>query len=658
MKVLIVKIFCYCVNSFPTLRIFQDQEKTPIDTEIGSFEHNPHSETIHDNNDYFMEISDQLIHPNLQCKTGDAIAMILAYFLQHHLTWVALVDLLKLFHNVLGDDSNLPKTKYFFKKCFEQNQKPTFHIYCKNCKVYIDTYDGVRSRREEKNEQKDETSDVCSVCGSAYSLKKMNDGHFFIELPLREQIENKLMENPDILNYNTGSSNTTDITDIFDGALYKSLRAKVGNVPLITLTLNTDGVRVFKSKRKASLWPIQMYINEVPPNKRLKAENIILNGIWFGTDPVFEIYLKPLVEELKTLDENKILAQKPEVGNVAVTVRLLFTSADAPARCKLLKLKQYNGEFGCTYCIHPGFMVGGSTTSKYTLASETYRLRTHSSTVALMNSWLLSGDSILGIMGVSPLIGFKDYDLIRCTVIDYLHCILEGFILSIRYDLRLIYLMLGVASLQLNLWFDSKHHREPYYITPRGTEIVNKNLKSIKPLRTFSISPRTIDEKEFWKAHELKYWLLFYAVPCLTGILKPMYLDHLSLLSESLFIFLKTRITDADHKKASDNLRKFVVDFQKYYGEENMVYNVHLLEHIPKCVTDCGPLWGYSNFNFESNNGFLVKHVNGTTDVEKQISSKYAFNNALMCLKKVSEPTFNYIDRMKNMRVKNSEKIG
>ncbi|KAG4073203.1 hypothetical protein HA402_013468 [Bradysia odoriphaga] len=202
------------------------------------------------------------------------------------------------------------------------------------------------------------------------------------------------------------------MTDIFDGELYKSLK---------------NGVRVFKSKRKASLWPIQMFINEVLPSKRFKQENIILNGIWFGTDPVFEIYLKPLIEELKNLEENKILVQNNNVDNVAVTVRVLFVSADAPARCKVLKFKQYNGEFGCTYCLHPGFMVGASTTSKYTLSLEGYKLRTHASTVALINSLLTTGKEILGVMGVSPLIGFKDYDLILGTAIDYMHCVLEGF---------------------------------------------------------------------------------------------------------------------------------------------------------------------------------------------------------------------------------------
>lgn len=86
---------------------------------------------------FFRTVSDQLIHPSLECKTADAITMILAYFLQHHLTWVALEDLLKLLHNILGDDSNLPKTKYLFKKCFGPNQRTIIHFYCKKCSVYL-----------------------------------------------------------------------------------------------------------------------------------------------------------------------------------------------------------------------------------------------------------------------------------------------------------------------------------------------------------------------------------------------------------------------------------------------------------------------------------------------------------------------------------------
>ncbi|KAJ6647760.1 hypothetical protein Bhyg_02983, partial [Pseudolycoriella hygida] len=258
-----------------------------------------------------------------------------------------------------------------------------------------------------------------------------------------------------------------------------------------------------------------------------------------------------------------------------------------------------------------------------------------------MKLYMTSGEKIFGITGISPLIAFRDYDLIMGTVIDYLHCILEG-----------------VTKLLLCLWFDSENHREKYYITPRRAEFVEKNIKTITPLRTFSRKPRPVDERPFWKAHEFKYWLLYSGVPCLNGFLNQTYLTHFSLLSDAIFIFLKTKITPADNQKALNNLKKFVSDFESLYGQENMVYNVHLLEHLPKCVNDCGPLWAYSNFNFESNNGSLVKHVKGTTDVEQQISTKYTLHKVLARLSKEYETTFTCLERMNSMRVKTSKKIG
>lgn len=277
--------------------------------------------------DFFRSITDQIIHPNLQCKTADAIIMILGYFLRHDLTWVALEDLLDLFHNVLGDESRLPKTKYFFKKFFGPNKKAIFHFNCKNCMKYIGTYEELKSLRETENDTKRNT---CTVCDTEYSLRKMNNGYFFVQIPLREQLEKKLSENPEILDYNT-SSNSSDITDIFDGALYKSLRDKIGSGPLVTLTMNTDGVRVFKSKAKASLWPIQLFINEISPRIRFKQYNIILTGIWFGKDANFDLYLKPLNQELKDLDERKIIVNTNNLEK-SVTVRVLLITMDSVAR--------------------------------------------------------------------------------------------------------------------------------------------------------------------------------------------------------------------------------------------------------------------------------------------------------------------------------------
>lgn len=88
-----------------------------------------------------------------------------------------------------------------------------------------------------------------------------------------------------------------------------------------------------------------------------------------------------------------------------------------------------------------------------------------------------------------------------------------------------------------------------------------------------------------------------------------------------------------DYNRADTKLLQFVTQFEKLYGVENMVYkyNVHLIQHLAKCVKECGPLWSYtySNFNFEHNNGVLVSYVNGTTDMEKQIVLKYLYQKSI-----------------------------
>lgn len=49
-------------------------------------------------------------------------------------------------------------------------------------------------------------------------------------------------------------------------------------------------------------------------------------------------------------------------------------------------------------------------------------------------------------------------------------------------------------------------------------------------------------------------------------------------------------------------------------------------------------LWGYSNFSFESNNGALRNYVNGTNNVERQIVSRYLYNDTLT--KSITENSF------------------
>ncbi|KAK4006802.1 hypothetical protein OUZ56_011960 [Daphnia magna] len=54
-----------------------------------------------------------------------------------------------------------------------------------------------------------------------------------------------------------------------------------------------------------------------------------------------------------------------------------------------------------------------------------------------------------------------------------------------------------------------------------------------------------------------------------------------------------------------------------------MTFNVHQLLHLGECVYRWGPLWAYSTYTFEDNNGNLLKMFNGTQAVDIQIAKKF-----------------------------------
>ena len=59
---------------------------------------------------------------------------------------------------------------------------------------------------------------------------------------------------------------TNNIQDVYDGKEYKrnGFPKGVGDISFI---VNTDGVAVFRSSKKA-LWPVWLVINELPPTER------------------------------------------------------------------------------------------------------------------------------------------------------------------------------------------------------------------------------------------------------------------------------------------------------------------------------------------------------------------------------------------------------
>ncbi len=79
-------------------------------------------------------------------------------------------------------------------------------------------------------------------------------------------------------------------------------------------------------------------------------------------------------------------------------------------------------------------------------------------------------------------------------MVDCMHCVL-----------------LSVVRQLTNLWFDSRNHRQPWYIGTRKAE-VNLKLKSIAPPHGVTRVPRQLETKRCWKASDWRSFLLFYSL--------------------------------------------------------------------------------------------------------------------------------------------------
>lgn len=145
--------------------------------------------------------------------------------------------------------------------------------------------------------------------------------------------------------------------------------------------------------------------------------------------------------------------------------------------------------------------------------------------------------------------------------------------------------------------------------------------------------PRALETRKNWKASEWQGWLLHYSIPCLSGILDSVYLQHWSLLAAGVSLLLKDSVTEQDVAESTRFLTEFVVGVQALYGEEEMVYNVHQILHLPKSALLFGPLWAHSCFVFETNMGKLLRLVTSSNGVALQIATRLLLQSSFFALK-------------------------
>lgn len=493
-----------------------------------------------------------------------------------------------------------------------KNEKIIAHVYCPNtdCKEYLGVRHDVKDKKQEQRLNKN-----CK-CGEKITDKNVK---IFLTLNLATQIEKKIVR-PQVktsLNYGTVrvKRNPKALEDVFDGKEYVKIHSN-GQLKLensLSYTLYGDG-SLSSESGKGSTWPVFIKINEVPPSMR--AQNMILYGLWTNdSHPNMNTLLKPFVKEANILSSNGMDLDLGDNRIVSTKILPGHLCVDSHARCKFLNMSQYNGRHGCTFCKIKTTKVSGVKHRKFVVSGDIPPLRTQKETEIQATksargefSQKLNNE---GVKGISELMYLKNFDTIKNQIPDPIHNI--SGVTEKYFEL----LLTGV--------------KKEYYIgNPKKLLIMNERIKNIHVPSCVPRSPRTLDFKKLYKANEWYMMAMFYTLPIFWGILNEKYLIHFAMFSKVLYYLHDDSITKEMIDESKQLVDSFVILFQNYFGKSNMVYNIHLLFHMAKCVTDWGPLWANNCFCFEDGNRKIILLKQTSTQINRHIINSYLLFDSLV----------------------------
>lgn len=224
----------------------------------------------------------------------------------------------------------------------------------------------------------------------------------------------------------------------------------------------------------------------------------------------------------------------------------------------------------------------------------------------------MSQPSTNGVMSISCLLPFDQYDVIRGHPLDYMHGVL-----------------LGVVKALINHWNITANKKEAFFLNKVSRNLLNQRIQSLKLCNFIRRRPRSLEDRNLFKANEYRTMLLYILPITLQGILKDKYYKHFCLLSSAVYKLLRPKIPLNTLTSIEGDLIKFVAEYGILYGLHRVTMNVHRLLHLVDSVKYSGPLWATSLFSFESNNAYILRFINGSKDILLQIACKYSLASCL-----------------------------
>ena len=556
----------------------------------------------------------QIIHETVQVNKIEMLLAILTFTKIFALPSEGTVYLCQMI-NSFFNTRVIPQTRYLIDKYFYPKGDVEYHAVCSTCKAYIGCFS--YNQREI----------ACNVCETLINLKNPSYRDFFAIMDAKNEIKDLIEKNAKYyISVISGENRAGNgyLKDIHDGRYYHNFRQSLNGDDrnnYATLTFNSDGSPVFKSS-KCSVWPIQIYLNEVPFNCR---NNPITMALWFGRDkPNMTTFLTPFVEHINRYSQQGVPCT---IDNQLryIKVYALCCCVDSVARAPMQGILQYNGFFGCSWCLHPGESVkhGKGYARKYPIPNVNQaepELRTEERTLTHLGEALHLKSPVCGVKAASPLLNLEKFNIIDGFVPDSMHCV-----------------ALGIVKQFSEYWFEST--RKNYSLSKDEKDLLNDRMQSLKVPSHFARLSRSIEDRKYWKAREWENWCLFYSLPLLyqTALENPRlrpYVQHWEYLVEGFYILMKDSISFEDICLANHNLRQFVALTEYYYSKDAMTYNIHQLTHLAQSVLNWGPLWAHHGYFFESGNGQIIKHIHAAKGVISQICRNISLKEGLRILER------------------------
>ena len=380
----------------------------------------------------------------------------------------------------------------------------------------------------------------------------------------------------------------------------------------LKLIINVDGVQVRESS-DCSAYPLWVALADLPPKLRSSFDNIFLCSLWYGKgeiswDPIFDHYASE-ISKLENIEYNERSYQ--------IRFITIFLIVDLVCKHDVLKMKKFNGYYGCGLCTMRGIQRFPGSHSYPN--DRTFTMRNpaeHEHLVRLFESGVVDERKgrkekdpevdTLGVKGRSKIFDIVPNLPLTCPI-DTMHQCLKG----VAHDV-IKFFAEQLSSIEI-------------------AEIDNATEKVRLPSE-FKRSIRSLRSLDHFKAKELKTFLLYFSPIVFRKFFESSVahdtniqnLDYLAFSLRSMYESVSQASLCGHILEAFCYNMSFRYPLKKYDS-----INYHFLRHLAWQCATFGPLWTTSATMFENANNHLIRTLTGTVNTCSLIVSRYIRNRQL-----------------------------